>query len=172
MPEPLRRDPIGEARRHWTDRWGPEPARPMAAVTSVMRVQQILLARLNGVLREHRLTFPRYEALMLLSFTRDGALPLGKLGERLQVHRTSVTNIVDKLEQDGFVRRVPHVSDRRATLAEITPEGREVAGRATLDLNGVAFSLESLEPAEQEHLTTLLEVVRRGAGDFAADDDG
>lgn len=170
MPGPLRRDPIGEARRHWTDRWGPEPARPMAAVTSVMRVQQILLAQLNAALREHRLTFPRYEALMLLSFTRDGALPLGKLGERLQVHRTSVTNIVDKLEQDGFVRRVPHESDRRATLAEITDEGRRVAQRATLDMNGAAFSLGALRPDEQEHLTTLLEAVRRGAGDFRAED--
>lgn len=138
----------------------------MAAVTSVMRVQQILLAQLNAVLRDHRLTFPRYEALMLLSFTRDGALPLGKLGERLQVHRTSVTNIVDKLEQDGFVRRVPHESDRRATLAEITAQGREVAQVATLDMNAAAFSLEALGADEQEQLTTLLEAVRRGAGDF------
>jgi DNA-binding MarR family transcriptional regulator len=140
----------------------------MAAVTSVMRVQQILLAQLNAVLREHRLTFPRYEALMLLSFTREGALPLGKLGERLQVHRTSVTNIVDKLEVDGFVRRVPHESDRRATLAEITDEGRTVAQAATLDMNAAAFSLEALAPEDQEELTSLLEVVRRGAGDFEA----
>lgn len=142
----------------------------MAAVTSVMRVQQILLAQLNAILRDHRLTFPRYEALMLLSFTRDGALPLGKLGERLQVHRTSVTNIVDKLEQDGFVRRVPHESDRRATLAEVTEEGRRVAGRATLDLNAAAFSLGALAPDGQEQLTALLETVRRGAGDFRPDE--
>ena len=89
-----------------------------------------------------------------------------KLGERLQVHRTSVTNIVDKLEQDGFVRRVPHESDRRATLAEITPEGRAVGQAATLDMNAAAFSLEALQAGEQEQLTTLLEAVRRGAGDF------
>jgi DNA-binding MarR family transcriptional regulator len=166
VPGPLRDDPIGEARRHWTDRWGPEPARPMAAVTSIMRVQQILLARLNLALRDHGLTFPRYEALMLLSFTRDGALPLGKIGERLQVHRTSVTNIVDKLEQDGFVRRVPHESDRRATLAALTDEGRRVAAAATLELNAAAFSLGALEPEDQERLTDLLEAVRRAEGDF------
>ena len=51
MPGPLRIDPIAEARRHWTARWGTEPARPMAAVTSIMRAQQVLLARLNDVLR-------------------------------------------------------------------------------------------------------------------------
>lgn len=166
VPGPLRDDPIAEARRHWTARWGPEPARPMAAVTSIMRVQQILLARLNDALRAHGLTFPRYEALMLLSFTRDGALPLGKIGERLQVHRTSVTNIVDKLEQDGLVRRVPHESDRRATLAALTDEGRRIAAAATLELNAAAFSLGALPAEDQEQLTALLEAVRRAEGDF------
>ncbi|MDX8151405.1 MarR family transcriptional regulator [Patulibacter brassicae] len=169
MADPLRIDPIAEARRHWTDRWGPEPARPMAAVTSVMRVQQILLARLNELLRDEGLTFPRYEALMLLSFTRTGSLPLGKIGQRLQVHRTSVTNIVDKLEQDGLVRRVPHEHDRRATLAEITDEGRARAARATERLNADDFGLGALEAQEQELLSTLLRTVRRAEGDYAAD---
>ena len=164
---PLRIDPIAEARRHWTERWGEEPARPMAAVTSIMRAQQVLLARLNDLLRPVGLTFPRYEALMLLSFTRTGALPLGKIGERLQVHRTSVTNIVDKLEADGLVRRVPHTEDRRATLAEITPAGRETAGRATSALNAAAFGIDALGDDEQESVTALLRALRVDAGDFA-----
>ncbi|MEA2241788.1 MAG: hypothetical protein QOD24_1344 [Solirubrobacteraceae bacterium] len=165
MP-PLRIDPIAEARRHWEERWGDEPARPMAAVTSVMRAQQVLLARLNELLGPLGLTFPRYEALMLLCFTRAGQLPLGKVGERLQVHRTSVTNIVDKLVADGLVRRVPHEADRRTTLAEITDEGRDVAGRATLLLNTDAFGLAALDDGEQEQLTELLRVLRLDAGDY------
>ena len=92
----------------------------MSAVTSIMRVQQILLARLNDELKAFDLTFPRYEALMLLYYSRRGALPLGKMGDRLQVHRTSVTNIIDGLERSGFVRREPHERDRRTTLAAIT----------------------------------------------------
>ena len=92
----------------------------MSAVTSIMRVQQILLARLNDELKPFDLTFPRYEALMLLYYSRRGALPLGKMGDRLQVHRTSVTNIIDGLERSGFVRREPHERDRRTTLAAIT----------------------------------------------------
>jgi DNA-binding MarR family transcriptional regulator len=166
---PLRIDPIAEARRHWTERWGEEPARPMAAVTSIMRAQQVLLARLNDLLRPLGLTFPRYEALMLLSFTRTGALPLGKIGERLQVHRTSVTNIVDKLEADGLVRRVPHADDRRATLAEITDSGRATAAEATAALNAAAFGIDALGDDEQEAVTALLRALRVGAGDF---DDG
>jgi DNA-binding MarR family transcriptional regulator len=163
----LRIDPIAEARRHWTERWGEEPARPMAAVTSIMRAQQVLMARLNDLLREFGLTFPRYEALMLLSFTRAGALPLGKIGERLQVHRTSVTNIVDKLEADGLVRRVPHADDRRATLAEITDAGRATAARATTALNAAAFGIDALGNDEQEAVTALLRALRVDAGDFA-----
>jgi DNA-binding MarR family transcriptional regulator len=163
---PLRIDPIAEARRHWTERWGPEPARPMAAVTSIMRAQQVLMARLNELLRPLGLTFPRYEALMLLSFTRAGALPLGKIGERLQVHRTSVTNIVDKLEADGLVRRVPHEVDRRATLAEITDEGRATAQQATEALNAAAFGIDALGNDEQEAVTALLRALRVDACDF------
>ncbi len=164
--KPLNIDPIAEARRHWTDRWGEEPARPMAAITSIMRAQQILLARLNELLGPLDLTFPRYEALMLLSFTREGTLPMGKVGERLQVHRTSVTNIIDKLEADGFVRRVPHEADRRTTLAQITEAGRDVAGRATELLNSAAFGLDALADEDQERVTELLRTLRLEAGDF------
>jgi DNA-binding MarR family transcriptional regulator len=164
--KPLRIDPIAEARRHWSERWGDEPARPMEAITSIMRAQQILLARLNELLGPLNLTFPRYEALMLLSFTKTGTLPMGKVGERLQVHRTSVTNIIDKLEADGLVRRVPHEADRRTTLAEITEAGRDVAGRATQLLNADAFGLAALGEDEQEELTALLRMLRLEAGDF------
>jgi DNA-binding MarR family transcriptional regulator len=163
---PLRIDPIAEARRHWEARWGGEPARPMAAVTSIMRAQQVLMARLNELLRPHGLTFPRYEALMLLSFTRTGALPLGKIGERLQVHRTSVTNIIDKLEADGLVRRVPHSEDRRATLAEITDDGRATAAAATAVLNEEAFGIAALRDGDLEQLTSILTALRIDAGDF------
>lgn len=167
MTPPLRIDPIAEARRHWTERWDAEPARAMAAVTSVMRAQQILLARFNALLRPHGITFPRYEALMLLSFTRKGELPLGKIGERLQVHRTSVTNIIDKLEADGLVRRVPHAEDRRATLAQITSRGREIAAAATETLHAELFGVSGLSADEQEELTALLRELRVDAGDFA-----
>jgi len=137
-----------------------------------MRVQQILLARLNDLLEPLGLTFSRYEALMLLSFTRTGSLPLAKIGERLQVHRTSVTNTIDKLEADGLVRRVPHGSDRRAVLAEITPKGRKVARRSTEVLNDAHFSILELAEAKAEELTGILRALRLAAGDFVLDAAG
>jgi DNA-binding MarR family transcriptional regulator len=166
VSRPLRIDPIAEARRQWQERWPDAPLAAMEAVTSLMRAQQVLLARLNEALRPFDLTFPRYEALMLLLFTRRGSLPLGKIGERLQVHRTSVTNIVDKLEADGLVRRVPHEEDRRATLAEITDEGRRVARAATEAMHALEFGLGALDEAAQEAVTELLRGLRVAAGDF------
>src|SRR5215475_16204569 len=67
-------DPIARAAETWETRFGDSAA--MAAVTAIMRVQQILLGQLDGVLRPHGLTFARYEALVLLTFSRAGALPM------------------------------------------------------------------------------------------------
>jgi DNA-binding MarR family transcriptional regulator len=161
-------DPIEEARRHWRER-GEEAAAPaMVAVTSIMRVHQILMARLNELLEPFGLTFPRYEVLMLLHFSGQGSLPVGKIGERLQVHRTSITNSLDGLERAGLVRRVPHQTDRRAVLAEITAAGRGDAERATAVLNAAGFGTAPLGAAELDSLAATLRTLRAGAGDFAA----
>ena len=166
MPKPLPFDPIDEAHRHWTARgWG-AAADGMAAVTSVMRAQQIMQARVDDVLRPLQLTFARYELLMLLHFSRAGALPLSIVGTRLQVHPTSVTNAVDRLEAQGLVKRTPHPTDRRTTLAEITAAGREAALRATEQLNEKVFSDVGLPPQRLEELLSVLKSLRQVAGDF------
>ncbi|HET9103529.1 MAG TPA: MarR family transcriptional regulator [Solirubrobacteraceae bacterium] len=166
MTDPLPFDPIAEAGRQWREHYGDPPVAPMQAVTSIMRAQQILLARLNAALEPYGLTFARYEALMLLRFSRRGALPLGKMGARLQVHPASVTNLVDGLERAGYVAREPHPTDGRTTLAAITASGREVAEHATDTLHGIAFGIGALDAAGQRELTALLRQVRAAEGDF------
>jgi DNA-binding MarR family transcriptional regulator len=167
----LKLDPIAEARRHWEARWAAEPSRAMAAITSIMRSQQLLLARYDELLKPFHLTFPRYEALMLLSFTREGELPIGKMGERLQVHRSSVTNVVEKLVAGGLAERVPHPTDGRATLVRITEAGRVAADAATEVLNAELFGLRALTAADQEELIRVLRTLRADVGDFGTPDD-
>lgn len=169
MYDPLSFDPIEEAGRQWRRHWGPSMVAPMRAVTSVMRVQQLWLSRLNEELKPFDLTFPRYEALMLLYFSRTGALPLGKMGARLQVHPTSVTSLVDGLERLGYAQRTPHPSDRRTTLAAITETGRRVAEEGTEALHEIRFGTEPLSRSELERITDVLGRVRREAGDFTAE---
>src|SRR6476646_11166042 len=111
----------------------------MRVATSVMRAQQLLIGRLDGALRPHGLTFARYEALVLLHFSRSGSLPLSVIGRRLMVHPTSVTNTIDRLEQQGLVERQPNPRDGRGVLASIPDPGRSVVVRATEDLTRDGF---------------------------------
>lgn len=138
----------------------------MAAVTSIMRAQQILLGELDAALRPYGLTFARYEALVLLSFSREGKLPLSKIGARLMVHPTSVTNTIDRLERAGLVAREPNPADGRGTLASITPAGRAVVEAATTDLTSIRFGLGSLPGTDLEALFDVLTRLRVDAGDF------
>jgi DNA-binding MarR family transcriptional regulator len=158
-------DPIERAAQIWEERFGPAAA--MAAVTSVMRAQQILLAELDGVLRPRALTFARYEALVLLAFSRRGSLPLRVIGERLMVHPTSVTNTIGRLEEQGLVRLRPNPRDGRGKLAEITPRGREVMAAATADLMAAEFGMAGYDGRELRHIFALLRGLRVAAGDFA-----
>src|SRR3546814_19676771 len=100
------------------------------AVTSLMRVQQLVLGRLDAILKPHGLTFARYEALVLLVFSSRGALPLGKMGERLQVHPTSIPSIITRLVVSGHVVRRPPPNAGRAVLAQITATGRALVEAA------------------------------------------
>ena len=169
VADPLPFDPIAEARRQWEVRGWDEPA-AMAAATSIVRAQQLVLAAVDGALRPLGLTFARYEALVLLAFTRTGSLPLGKMGERLMVHPTSVTGIVDRLEADGSSAGSSTRDDRRITLCAITDAGRELVRRATKAVVATRFGLEPLSNRQLDQLTTTLRTLRRDAGDFGPPD--
>ncbi len=159
-------DPIARAREQWVEQgWGPA-ADGMAAITSLMRAHQIVLARVEATLRPLGVTFARYEVLMLLWFSRRGSLPMKVIGSRLQVHPTSVTNAVDRLEDAGLVTRSTHPEDRRAMLVALTAEGRELAERATKALNTEVFEQPDLGAADVRSLVDVLTRLRRDAGDF------
>lgn len=149
-------DPIAEARRQWEEHGWTDAAAGMAAVTSIMRAQQVFLARVDEHLAPFDLTFARFELLRLLAFTRHGELPLGKIGVRLQVHPTSVTSAVNRLEAQDYVERHPHPTDGRTTLAVITPAGRDVVERATKVLNDEVFSDIGLSDRDTAALVRIL----------------
>ncbi|MFF5576361.1 MarR family winged helix-turn-helix transcriptional regulator [Streptomyces luteogriseus] len=166
MPKPLSLsfDPIARADERWKQRWGNVPS--MAAITSIMRAQQILLAEVDAVVRPYGLTFARYEALVLLTFSKSGELPMSKIGERLMVHPTSVTNTVDRLVRSGLVAKRPNPNDGRGTLASITDKGREVVESATRDLMAMDFGLGTYDAEECAEIFAMLRPLRVSAGDF------
>jgi DNA-binding MarR family transcriptional regulator len=90
------------------------------------------------------------------------------MGERLMVHPTSVTNIVDRLEAQGLVERHDHPTDRRTTLCQITDEGRAVAEQATEAVTEVRLGIEGLSERDVDELVRLLGKLRLASGDFEA----
>jgi DNA-binding MarR family transcriptional regulator len=164
-------DPIAEAQEHWTAAgWG-STALAMANITSIMRVQQILLGRINLALRPYGLSHARLEVLMVLLTRPQAGLPLGQLGARLQVYPGAVTSAIDRLEADGMVRRVQHPTDGRGTLAMITQRGRRIALQAIEDVNALVLEPFAPDGAAGEQLFALLREIRVSAGDIDVDEE-
>lgn len=163
---PLPSDPIAEAKRQWLQHGWKDAANGMAVVTSIMRAQQLMLARVESTLKPFGLSFARYEMLALLSFTRGGAMPMASATARLQVHPTSVTNIVDRLEHAGLVERSAHPTDGRATMLSLTEAGRTVAAEASAALNDEVFADPGLDDQDIADLVSILARMRKNAGDF------
>jgi DNA-binding MarR family transcriptional regulator len=157
-------DPIARAGELWEKNFGDPTA--MKFVTSVMRAQQLLIGSLDSALRPFGITFARYEVLVLIRFSRDGSLPLSKIGQRLQVHPTSVTNAIDRLVAQGLVVREADEADRRRILASLTPEGERVVREATDALNAIEFAASGLDAEHQRTGFDVLRVLRESSGDF------
>jgi DNA-binding MarR family transcriptional regulator len=159
------RDPILEAHHLWDENGWEDCADGCTAVTSLMRVHQVLTRRADQILAPIDLTFARYELLVRLYF-RNEALPLSQLGRQLQIHQTSITSLVDRLEKQDLIKRVPHPTDRRSTLAEMTPAGRVLTGKAINLLNSELFRDLGLAGNETGMLIGLLLKMRRSWGDI------
>ena len=159
-------DPIAVARANWERAGWAAVADGMVAVTSVMRAHQILLARVEASLRRYHLSFSRFELLRLLAFSRTGALPIAKASDLLQVHVTSVTHAIRRLEAADLVERQPHPTDGRTTLVAITDLGRATAEAATISLNKEVFADVGMSPTESRALSAALRTLRHHAGDF------
>jgi DNA-binding MarR family transcriptional regulator len=165
-PAPAERliDPIAEARRQWERHGWSDAAEGMAAVTTIVRVNQIVSSMVEEALAPLGLSFARFEILRLLGFSRTGRLPMGKIGERLQVHPASVTSAVKRLERDGLVRREVDGDDNRVVLAVLSEGGRRLLVPATERVNGV-FRLIAAAGGEMEELIRSLNRIRAASGD-------
>ena len=122
----------------------------------LLSVGHLIEERLNAALEPHGLSLPKLAVLQNLARAGE-PLPLGVLSERLGCVRSNITQLVDRLEADRLVRRVPDPQDRRSVLAALTEEGRrryEVAQRAATEAEREI--LGRLSAGEHEQLATLL----------------
>lgn len=138
----------------------------MAAITAVMRTASIFLQRADAILKPRGLTFARFEVLALLGFSKRGSLPMSQASDLLQVHATSLTNSVDRLESTGLVRRIAHPTDGRTRLLELTANGQKVLAAARDDLNEQLFAQSNLSVKDATQLFEILARFRKASGDF------
>lgn len=167
--QPLSVDPFSEAAAQW-HRHHLAAGPGLQASLSILRVHTIIREANAATLAPFGLTAARHEVLMLLYFSHSGELPLGKMGVRLMVHPSSVTNAVDGLVELGLAVRVEHPNDRRTRLARITPEGRRVARQSSQRLAESGFGMSVYTDEELKMLDRVLWKLRASAGDFVIED--
>ncbi len=103
------------------------------------------------------LTFGRAKALRRIA---RHPMTMGELAAKLGIDAPYATLVVDELERQGLVERLPHPTDRRAKLVAATPTGAAAAGKAEEILNRLPPGLAALSGAELETLAAILDKAR------------
>jgi len=82
--------------------------------------------QMRAMLRqEFETTLPRFDVLAQLERVSEG-MTMGELSQRLMVSNGNITGLVDRLVEEGAIRRLPSQTDRRSTRVSLTPEGRKI----------------------------------------------
>src|SRR3954469_20133462 len=164
--EPAPFDVVEASRRVWLQAWNPDAASGMAVFTAILRSFQLLNDEVQRVMRRHELTFARYEVLVWLATDPESSVTLSWISKTLRIPPATVTDIIDRLEQDELVRRVAHATDARTTLAVITARGRRAARSATADLNSSVYEKVGLSEDQRHQLIDLLAELRASGNEF------
>lgn len=127
-----------------------------AHLQPVMTTGHLIEGRLDNALRSHGLTLAKLGVLRELALANE-PLTLGQLAERISCVKSNITQLVDRMEKSGLVKRVPDTIDRRCMRAALTDEGRRryklgVAEELQIEQE----ILENLTEQEQEQLARLL----------------
>jgi DNA-binding MarR family transcriptional regulator len=157
-------DPLDWVLEHWQAQNRPD-AEHFLAVSALFRTYQAVTARQDEVLKQYELTRTGYLLMVTLFLSKDGSRPLGQLSRQLMVHPTTITLVVDQLEERRLLSRGAHPTDRRTTVVRLTKAGRELADKATDALAKVNFGIAVPQDMAVE-LVELLRLVRREIGDI------
>lgn len=150
-------DSIEWSRQGWQEHGEPLPDH-FAAMAAVLRLGQLLSSSLERLLKEHNLGQTAYLMVATLHLARDQTLAMSELGRRLLLHPTTISLTTDQLQARGWVERRPHPSDRRTTLATLTPEGVRALKTVNESLAGQNYGLGG---ASDRLAITTTEVIRQ-----------
>jgi DNA-binding MarR family transcriptional regulator len=127
--------------------------RSMDAVRSIVRA-----LRINTRAVELQMGISLAQLFVLQQLAERPAFSLNELAERTATHQSSVSVVVRRLVERGFVSRVPSTTDRRRIEIAVTPTGRTLLGGAPPTVsNRLTTALRQMPAAEQQTLAELLE---------------
>jgi DNA-binding MarR family transcriptional regulator len=117
--------------------------------------------------RKHDLTGPQLSVIKLLAGIGD--LSLTELSKEIQTRNSTVTGIIDRMEDAGLVRRVRSENDRRVVIIRLTPQGRALAKSVPIEpMQAFRRALSSLNPSEQRNLLRILSKLEKQVRDELA----
>jgi DNA-binding MarR family transcriptional regulator len=109
------------------------------------------------------ITLPRFDLLAQLDRAPNG-MTLGELSQRMMVSNGNITGLVDRLVEQGLIRRKPAPNDRRVQIVSLTPEGqREFRTMARINADWVGEIFEGLTTKDIEALMPLLAKTKASA---------
>jgi DNA-binding MarR family transcriptional regulator len=123
---------------------------------NLVRTADLLVKRIADLVQPFDLT---PSSGLVLGVLADSGVPLppNQIAERLIISRASVTSLLDSLEKRGYVRRLPHATDRRMLLIELTDAGRRIAHEFRLLVHRHQKGwLAALTEQEQDQLINAL----------------
>jgi DNA-binding MarR family transcriptional regulator len=157
-------DPLDWVLEHWQAQDRPD-AEHFLAVSALFRTHQAVTARQDELLKQFDLTRTGYLLMVTLFLSKDQSRPLGQLSKQLMVHPTTITLVVDQLEERRILARNAHPTDRRTTVVKLTKAGRDLADKVTAAMAKVNFGIPIPQDMAVE-LVELLRNVRREIGDI------
>jgi len=133
-----------------------------ALTVEVLATLHALSARFEEALEPLGLSLAKFGLLSKLVAAGE-PLPLSTLAERQACVRSNITQLVDRLEAEGLVRRAPDPRDRRSIRAELTAEGRarHAAGRRALE-RAEREAFAPIAAPRRKLLLEMLVVLRSG----------
>ena len=127
---------------------------------SLRRIFKAIQHYSEQVLKEFGVTGPQLWVLRVIY--REGRLSMGDLSERMYLHISTVSGVVDRLAHKGYVERNREKPDRRVVKISLTKEGKRVVQRAPEAAQGkLLHGLESLSRKEVKGIHASLEKVVR-----------
>lgn len=135
------------------------------ALAALRMASKLMKQRMERHADQHGLSEGRFQLLIRLYQAEGHQLPLGEVADALEVTPRNITGLVDHLERDGLVERVPDPNDRRSILGRLTPAGRSKVEMIGTYLAAQTELVADFKPEELVQLRDLcLRLVAKMAG--------